>query len=436
MPIAPAFRPLAVALLFLVCAGTRHAAGEPIAAEPHPSCAWCWSGAVDDEGCTVVLRWREAAKARIAFATAPDLSAPAYVSPLLDLGGSAPTRAAATGLRPDTRYHYGPVDAAGIPLGGRACGSVTTFPPAGRPADFSIAAGSCMGTVDSVAFQAAAALEPRLFLLTGDFHYGDDAGANTDPERYRLQYEERLVSRHLGAFLRRFPIAYVWDDHDCVGKPYGRQNFRTLVPHYPLALPGENAPVAQAFTIGRVRVLMPDLRSDRGAGIIGAGQMAWLKGEITRAAAAVPLVVLVSSVPWNGPDGGTKDRWEGFPAQRRELADHVKASGLRGICIVSGDAHMVAIDDGSNADYATGGGMPIPVLQAAALSRKGSYKGGPYSHGAHPGAPQFGLVEVRDDGTRIAVTLSGRSGTDATGRTVVKASRDGNGPITYTFTTR
>ena len=77
---------------------------------------------------------------------------------------------------------------------------------------------------------------------------------------------------------------------------------------------------------------------------------------------------------------------------------------------------MVAIDDGSNSDYSTAGGGGFPIFHAAALDRPGSVKGGPYSEGAFPGAGQFGLLHIDDDGTQVAVELEGR---DWTGRVLV-----------------
>jgi hypothetical protein len=44
--------------------------------------------------------------------------------------------------------------------------------------------------------------------------------------------------------------------------------------------------------------------------------------------------------------------------------------------MISGDAHMVAIDDGTNSDYADGGGGGFPVFHAGALDRSSSVKGG------------------------------------------------------------
>jgi hypothetical protein len=82
--------------------------------------------------------------------------------------------------------------------------------------------------------------------------------------------------------------------------------------------------------------------------------------------------------------------------------------------MLSGDAHMLGIDDGTNSDYADGGGAGFPVMHAAALDRRGSIKGGPYSEGAFPGGGQFGLMTVTDEGgPTISIALSGRNWQDA-----------------------
>ena len=69
--------------------------------------------------------------------------------------------------------------------------------------------------------------------------------------------------------------------------------------------------------------------------------------------------------------------------ERREIADFIKSNHIGGVCILHGDSHMLAADDGSNSDYATGGGAPIPVMCAAPLDRDPSIKGGPYSQGVY-----------------------------------------------------
>jgi hypothetical protein len=79
--------------------------------------------------------------------------------------------------------------------------------------------------------------------------------------------------------------------------------------------------------------------------------------------------------------------------------------------MLSGDAHMVAIDDGTHSNYATASGRGwrgFVVMHAAPLDRRTSEKGGPYSLGISRQRGQFGLVDVTDDGQKLSVELSGR----------------------------
>jgi hypothetical protein len=73
---------------------------------------------------------------------------------------------------------------------------------------------------------------------------------------------------------------------------------------------------------------------------------------------------------------------------------------------------MLAADDGTHSDYATGGGAPLPVMCAAPLDQEPSIKGGPYSQGVYrmkKGEGGFGLLTVDDKGDRIDVSYSGRN---------------------------
>ena len=91
-----------------------------------------------------------------------------------------------------------------------------------------------------------------------------------------------------------------------------------------------------------------------------------------------------------------------------QIADGIASAGVTNLVMVSGDAHMVAIDDGSNSGYARDGTPGFPLLHAGALDRPGSVKGGPYSEGAYPGGGQFGRLEIRDDGgDAVDIVMSG-----------------------------
>jgi hypothetical protein len=187
------------------------------------------------------------------------------------------------------------------------------------------------------------------------------------------------------------------------------------VPHYPLASPGA---IHQAFTVGRVRFVLLDTRSERSPSdrpddarktMLGGAQKAWLERELAASAARDAMTVVVSSVPWIAPRAAGADHWGGYATERAELARFIAARGPRNLLMLAGDAHMVAIDDGSGSDYSGTRRGGFPVMHAGALDRHGAVKGGPYSEGAFPGAGQYGTVTVDDrGGDRIRVVLTGK----------------------------
>jgi hypothetical protein len=89
-------------------------------------------------------------------------------------------------------------------------------------------------------------------------------------------------------------------------------------------------------------------------------------------------------------------------------------SAIANILILSGDAHMLAIDNGTNNHYETDTINPhqYPIFQAAALNRGGSVKGGIFSEGTYPNPTyntgQFGIIDVIDTGgDSICLELKG-----------------------------
>jgi hypothetical protein len=144
--------------------------------------------------------------------------------------------------------------------------------------------------------------------------------------------------------------------------------------------------------------------------MLGDEQKAWLKQELLDANGAYPAIVWVNSQPWIEQAGPDATAWGAYATERREIADFIVENDIQGLSMLSGDAHMLAIDDGSNNTFATDGKGPgFPVFHAAALDRHGSEKGGPYSEGTDAGGGHFGLVTVTDSGDAIEITWSGRN---------------------------
>jgi hypothetical protein len=432
--------PFSIALLFALALTHPYALASPV--------GWAWTGGVTPDRAIITARIDTPAVAGLqiqggAAPIQPVLTAPMEKGTLhrFDL----------TGLKPDTAYTYQFVDGSGAPLD-QEPRSLRTAPVHGKPASFRFAVSSCARVANSPAFAAIARQAPRFLVHTGDFHYAD-IGENR-VERFRKAYNYHLSGPHLRTLLASVPLIYTWDDHDygpndsnmtSPSREASLRNFRELVPHYPLtvdASPG--GPVDQVFRVGRITFILSDLRSQRNPAtlrMMNGAQDAWLKKQFLAARdAGSPLIFWVSSSPWNG--GSTRaDRWQGYPAHRAEIADFIKENGLAGkIVILSGDAHMTAIDDGSNSDFATGKGAPIRVFQAGPLVNVGSYKGGPYSHGARYKTVgkkdylyQFGIVDIEDSGKQIRVKWSGRQGADGIGDEVLLSEQDAEGPIQFEF---
>ena len=127
--------------------------------------------------------------------------------------------------------------------------------------------------------------------------------------RFARAYQDVLTSPTQSELFRNVPVAYMWDDHD-----YGSDNsdvtspsraaalasYRVFVPHYPMNAASEST-IHQAFTVGRVRVVLTDLRSARSSPrvpaaertLLGSTQLAWLLEEL-EAARDAPLVIWVN----------------------------------------------------------------------------------------------------------------------------------------------
>ena len=393
-----------------------------IAVEDSAVIEWVWSGAVTPSSVIVKARLaRDSPAVRLVVEEAAAAAARHYSTYAAAAIGANDrvVSLAVSGLEAGTSYRYW------LEVDGRIdttrAGEFTTF--ADGPFLFTLAIGSDarLGSNGAV-FDAIREARPDLYLIAGELFYANIADA--DPEAFRDAYNDSLSQPSQGALYRGTPVVYVWDDHD-----FGANNsdsgsasreaaqfvYRELVPHYPLVGGAGAQPIYHAFSVGRVRFLVTDSRSERTSEtILGEAQREWLKRELLAARDSHALTVWVNSVPWIVEEAAGADHWGGYPEARRELADYIARHGIDNLVMLAGDAHMLAFDDGSNSDYSSTGGAGFPVIHAGALDRPGSTKGGPFSEGMIPGTGQFVLMTILDDGgPELSVRWSGR---DWTGR--------------------
>jgi alkaline phosphatase D len=190
-----------------------------------------------------------------------------------------------------------------------------------------------------------------LVLLLGDNHYANSV--DTDKQRHAYGHQRQSVG--FRARTEGTPTYGIWDDHD-----FGPDNSDGTLPDKERALrafrehwanPGYGQPedpgVYHRFTRGAVDVFMLDVRYHRSPNkaaddgtktMLGEAQLAWLKRELKASRARVN--ILASGSEWQSH--GTEDSWSRFKLERDDLFEFLKAEGIGGVFLISGDRHFTA----------------------------------------------------------------------------------------------
>ncbi|MCU0447479.1 MAG: alkaline phosphatase D family protein [Microscillaceae bacterium] len=405
--------------------------------------SYIWVGAVTPTTAKVKAKVSDAATVRLVLSTLSNFSNPIYGDlTTVDASTNYMADLSITGLTENTRYFYA------VEVDGEQDATVGRFFTVSYSAhSYNFVVSACATSSNHIIFPKMDSLAPQFYLNTGDLHYTDPN--SSDVNAHRQPYEVEVLSKTRAAnFFKRRWFAYMWDDHDysgdgsdslSPGRASARQAYREYVPHFALPAGNGDRAIYQAFTIGRVRYIMTDLRSTKVAGTqhMSPTQKTWFKNEVLQAKLNKQMIFWISPVSYSGEES---DNWGGYATERTELADFFRANHIQNMLIICGDAHMVAIDNGDNSDFSTQGNSPYkyPILQAAAFNRAGSNKGGTYSEGTFlnpaPNTGQFVEVKVIDEGgdslyvdmTGIRVTVSGAVSTLVN----YKFGRDLSGNIT------
>lgn len=383
-----------------------------------------WSGGVTDTSAIVKAAVANNLPVQLAVDTNPDFDhATLHAPDGMSMSEMTVVRFSLSNLQPNRQYHYALQINGALDLDKR--GRLRTFPPADAPASFMfVCAGDAETGSKHPVFSEIAGLDPLFFLHLGDMNYANPH--STALKTYRKIYQKVLNSPTQSLLYRNVPLAYTWDDHDfdsndsnttAPGRRAARLTYQECVPHYPLVAGQGDVPIYQAFTVGRVRFLLTDSRSERTPAsaeddaektVLGPLQKAWLLQELKEGKDKYPLIVWINSIPWIGKKKTGADRWFGFTTERDEIGGVIEDNQIRNVCMLSADAHMLAIDDGTNNQppYGRGG---FPVFHAAPLESTRSVKGGPFTLGPFlDDEGQFGIVRIEDEGgPQVRVTLVG-----------------------------
>lgn len=337
-----------------------------------------------------------------------------------------------TNLTSSTLYYVGLQDSTTDSI--QNLTSVRTFPSINQSTDVTFAFGSCLyfrswsDAVESIEKVHKDHISrrpdvPFLLIQTGDLAYSD-LSVN-DVARYEASIRSVVTYPRINPVFRAMPVVYMYDDHDygadnsdytSPSRDAAVSNYRTMVPTYPLA---SSSASYFAFTIGRIRVIVTDLVANSGRDAesnLGLDQRRWFLDQLTNAS-SYDLVVWVSTKPWIGATRPGATGWYAYPEERTLISNYLVENNIDNLVMISGDAHMVAADNGTHSDYSSNGGAGFPVFQSAPLGNVGTTKGGPYSEGCHAyrffRTQQFALLHV---------TVENSGATNATGEVCVEYS--------------
>ncbi|PXA04783.1 alkaline phosphatase [Coraliomargarita sinensis] len=197
---------------------------------------------------------------------------------------------------------------------------------------------------------------PDALFMLGDNVYIDDPThqLTQDYIYYRRQSEPGWRS-----LVSKTPTYAIYDDHDfgmndCIPGPFidqpawKRPVWETFRNNWANAYygGGDAQPGCWFDTyIGDVHFIFLDCRyyRDRSGGtMLGPVQKEWLFETLKHSKGTFK--VLASSVPWSaGVKPGSRDTWDGFPAERESIFSFIEANQIDGAVLISADRHRVDV---------------------------------------------------------------------------------------------
>lgn len=376
---------------------------------PSGAASRCLAGALTDTAFSVSADVSQsAAAARIVVSLNSDLSSPVYTSPYAGFAVTSGDRLSystvaftVTGLSPSTTYYYR-LEMQGAPSQLDTIRSIKTAPPAGAPAAFKFTVGSCsdinnstISSIERSLIHQAMALENALFFIhIDDIIYSDIATISPGAQR---DSNVRLYcsSPDVQALIKNCPLMYMPGDHDMgvndstLDSPNGevifrnsRLVYRETMPHYAFAQQtlGEtnidHVTLTQSADIAKVRFILLDCMSQSRLGVTALGQgigngdywdqRSWLATALTQAQTdGIAWLFLVLPRGWNGYNQVCFN--DSFTAERIAICNLIEECTVP-ICLLVGDTHCCAFDDGTHAaSFAADGFAFFPQIQASGM---------------------------------------------------------------------
>ncbi len=190
-----------------------------------------------------------------------------------------------------------------------------------------------------------------VLLHLGDSIYADREPPATSRAEFEARYKLNFDESNWRALMREIPSFMIWDDHEIENNWDEGQTglYLEARPAFEEYVAGHNpeprvpGQLYYDFTVGEVDFFVLDTRTFRDpstATMLGSTQLVELQSWL--AASTAVFKFIVSSVQWSTLSQNA-DTWFGFPAERGEIFDFVRTNGIRGVVLLSGDRHWMAL---------------------------------------------------------------------------------------------
>jgi len=304
--------------------------------------------------------------------------------------------------------------------------SFATFPPPRTSRSFSFVVLTDFTTVHNLTagvetFASAAATNPVFSFIGGDFDHRQPVSIRNKRQMFKDLYDDRtpFMGDFVDLILRRMPIIHQWDDHDAgannIDKTYSewadsQEAFEEYMPSY--RLPPGGPGIWQTFSYAQADCFVLDCRSQRDpetdpddtnksmldGNTLGArGQLQWLETSLRKSMAEWKIIFtsVVTNPTTKFPDG-----WAGYQTEWNSLKNFINTNNIGGVIFISGDLHLGAIDDGTQAGF-----PEMCVSQPNGTGGCPTDAAGEWSEGYYddPTCKGFGLVTISSDPDQLTL---------------------------------